>query len=92
MSEKTTLYVIFRSAGLDHRGSWDAGDIEQKVMTNEEILSEVEKRCEGVEFVGMTDPVSIQSARWRRKRVKSTFCPTVLYQRLKKWVEDGGGF
>ena len=49
---KTKIYVIFTSTGLDHRGSWDASDIERKVLKNEEILSELEKRCEGVEFVG----------------------------------------
>ena len=49
---KTKIYVVFTSTGLDHRGSWDASDIERKVLKNEEILSELEKRCEGVEFVG----------------------------------------
>ena len=52
MSEETRIYVIFPSSGLDHRGAWDAADIEQKVMTNEEMLKELEDRCEGVEFVG----------------------------------------
>jgi len=52
MHQKTKIYVIFTSTGLDHRGSWDAADIEKKVIKNEEILSELEKRCEGVEFVG----------------------------------------
>ena len=52
LHQKTKVYVIFSSTGLDHRGSWDTADIEQKVIKNEEILSELEKRCEGVEFVG----------------------------------------
>ena len=62
MNEKTKIYVIFRSSGLDHRGTWDARDIEQKVMTNEKMLNEVEKRCEGVEFVGETNPTRAESA------------------------------
>lgn len=49
---KTKVYVIFHSSGLGHRGSWDSSDIKQKVMMNEEILEELEKRCEGVEFTG----------------------------------------
>jgi len=52
MFEKTRMYVIFRSSGLDHRGAWDASDIEKKVMTNEEMLNELGKQCEGVEFCG----------------------------------------
>ena len=62
MCEKTKVYVMFRSSGLDHRGAWDARDIEQKVMTNEGMLSELEKRCEGVEFVGETNPIRVESA------------------------------
>ena len=57
MHQKTKIYVIFSSTGLDHRGSWDAADIEQKVIKNEEILSELEKRCEGVDFVGKVNLV-----------------------------------
>lgn len=49
---KTKIYVIFHSSGLDHRGSWDTTDIKQKVIMNEEILKELEKKCEGVEFIG----------------------------------------
>ena len=49
---KTKVYVIFHSSGFDHRGSWDSSDIKQKVVMNEEILEELEKRCEGVEFTG----------------------------------------
>ena len=52
MFEKTRMYVIFRSSGLDHRGAWDASDIEKKVMTNEEMLNELGKQCERVEFCG----------------------------------------
>jgi len=52
MFEKTKMYMIFRSSGLDHRGAWDASDIEKKVMTNEEMLNELGKQCEGVEFCG----------------------------------------
>jgi hypothetical protein len=52
MFEKTKMYVIFRSSGLDHRGAWDASDIEKKVMTNEEMLNELGKHCEGAEFCG----------------------------------------
>jgi len=52
MFEKTKMYVIFSSSGLDHRGAWDASDIEKKVMTNEEVMNELGKQCEGVEFCG----------------------------------------
>jgi hypothetical protein len=52
MFEKTKMYVIFSSSGLDHRGAWDASDIEKKVMTNEEMMNELGKQCEGAEFCG----------------------------------------
>ena len=45
VSEKTRIYVIFPTSGLDHRGAWDAADIQQKVMTNEEMLKALEDRC-----------------------------------------------
>jgi len=52
MFEKTKMYVIFPSSGLDHKGAWDASDIEKKVMTNEEMMNELGRQCEGVEFCG----------------------------------------
>ena len=52
MGEKTKIYVIFPSSGLDHRGAWDVEDIQRKVMSNEEMLGEIAQVCENVEFVG----------------------------------------
>lgn len=52
MHKKTKIYVMFLSSGLSHRGSWDTTDIKQKVMMNEGILKELEKRCKEVEFIG----------------------------------------
>ncbi|HDD60281.1 MAG TPA: hypothetical protein ENF69_04985, partial [Euryarchaeota archaeon] len=57
MTEKTRIYVIFPSSGLDHRGAWEPEDIKRKMMTNEEMLGELENRCTGVEFVGKVNLV-----------------------------------
>lgn len=61
------IYVIFNSSGVGHTGIWNADDPEQiervkKIMTNEVMLNEIEKRCEGVEFVGETNPIRTDSA------------------------------
>jgi len=51
MSEKTKIHVIFPTSGLDHRGAWDAEDVQRKVMSNEEMLGEIAQACEDVEFI-----------------------------------------
>jgi hypothetical protein len=50
--EKTKIWVIFSTSRLDHRGAWDAEDIQQKVMSNEEMLDQIAQVCEDVEFIG----------------------------------------
>jgi len=57
----TKIFVMFRSEGRGHEVDWDAEDM-QRILTNEEILNELEKRCEGVEFIGETNVVGIESA------------------------------
>lgn len=48
---KTKIHVVFRSSGIDHAGNWDASQIKEKVVTNEDMLNELKKRCEEIEFV-----------------------------------------
>ena len=57
----TKIFVMFRSEGRGHEADWDAQDM-QRILTNKEILDELEKRCKGVEFVGKTKMVDVQSA------------------------------
>ena len=57
MKEKSEVYVIFTSTGLDHRGAWEGPEMKKKVMSNEEILGELEERCNGIEFVGRVNLV-----------------------------------
>lgn len=52
MSEKTKIYTVFATSGLDHRGAWDPEDLQQKVMSNQELLGEIDQACEDVEFIG----------------------------------------
>jgi len=52
MNERAKVFVIFASTGLDHRGAWDSSEMKEKVMSNEEVMAELEKRCNGIEFVG----------------------------------------
>jgi len=61
MNEKTKIYIMFRSTGRGHERDWDAEDI-KRILTNEEILGELEERCQGVKFIGKTEPVSTEFA------------------------------
>jgi len=58
--KKTKLFVMFRFSGP----AFDASTLklsdkeyERKILTNEEIMNEVKKRCEGVEFIGNISPI-----------------------------------
>ena len=56
MEEPTRIYTVFTSSGLfGSTGTYSFHHPEQKVLTNEELLGEISRRCEGVEFVGTTD-------------------------------------
>ena len=57
----TKIFVMFRSEGRGHEADWDSQDM-QRLLTNEEILNELEKRCKGIEFVGKTDVVDVKSS------------------------------
>ena len=52
MGNKTKIWVMFPTSGLDHRGAWDAEDMQQKVMSNGEMLDQIAQVCEDVEFIG----------------------------------------
>lgn len=60
-NENTKIFVMFRTEGRGHEVDWDAEDM-QRILTNEEILNELKERCEGIEFVGETNPVDVKSA------------------------------
>lgn len=56
------IYVAFPSTGFF--GSTDTYPLhhpDQKVLTNDEILGEIQGRCEGVEFVGKTEVEDAQT-------------------------------
>lgn len=56
MNAPLRLYTVFTSNGLfGSTGTYSFHHPEQKVLTNEELLGEIGRRCEGVEFVGSTD-------------------------------------
>ena len=55
MKGNTKVYVIFPSTGLDHRGAWEPEDMRRKVMSNGEMLDEIARRCEGIEFIGKVE-------------------------------------
>ncbi len=55
-SREVRIYVAFSSSGLSGSSqSYPLHHPDQKVLTNQEILSEIQGRCEGVEFVGGTE-------------------------------------
>lgn len=56
MNTTAKIYTAFSSAGLFRStGTYLLHDPDEKVLSNEEMLSEIRRRCEGVEFVGTTE-------------------------------------
>lgn len=57
VSREVRIYIAFSSAGLSGSSqTYSLHHPDQKVLSNQEMLSEIDRRCEGVEFVGTTDP------------------------------------
>ena len=55
-SMDTRIYTVFTSSGLFGSDStYSLHHPDQKVLSNEDILDEIGRRCEGVEFVGTTE-------------------------------------
>jgi len=53
---ETKIYVAFSSSGLSSSSqTYPLHHPEEKVLSNQEILTELKGLCEGVEFVGQTD-------------------------------------
>jgi hypothetical protein len=61
MNQKTKIFVIFRSQGRGHEVDWDAEDM-QHILTNQQVISELTKRCKDVEFAGKTEPINEEAA------------------------------
>jgi hypothetical protein len=56
MDRKARIYVVFSSSGFfGSTGTYKLRYPEGKVLTNQDILDEIKKRCKGVEFVGTTE-------------------------------------
>lgn len=56
MDRNARIYVAFSSAGLfGSTQTYSLHHPDSKVLSNEEILDEIRRRCEGVEFVGTTE-------------------------------------
>ena len=67
--EKAKIFVMFRGSGIAQeastitkRAGWSAKVAAQKLVTNEEIMNELKKRCKGVEFVGDIHPIGTDVA------------------------------
>ena len=51
----TRIYTVFTSSGLSTSSdTYPLHHPDQKVLSNEDMLAEIRRRCEGVEFVGTT--------------------------------------
>lgn len=56
MKTTVTIYTAFSSSGLfTSTQTYPLHHPDEKVLSNEEMLSEIRRRCEGVEFVGTTE-------------------------------------
>lgn len=65
----TRIYVIFFTSGLqDECRSYPIYHPDIKIVKNQEILEIIKDKCEGVEFVGETDPVRAEEVRAKIKK------------------------
>ena len=56
MNETVRLYTVFTSSGLfGSTETYSFHHPDQKVLSNEQLLGEIRRRCEGVEFLGSTE-------------------------------------
>jgi len=63
MDRNVRVYVAFSSAGLSGSSqTYPLHHPKQKLLSNEDMLNEIRRRCEGVEFVGTTEPEKPQYA------------------------------
>lgn len=55
MSDPARLYTVFTSSGLfGSTGTYSFHHPDEKLLSNEEMLGEISRRCQGVEFLGST--------------------------------------
>ena len=60
MERNTKIYVVFSIKGTQSSSqTYSLYHPEQKVFTNGEILQEIKKKCQGIEFLGETEPENI---------------------------------
>ena len=53
----TRIYTVFTSSGLFGSDStYPLHHPDQRVLSNQDVLNEIQARCKGVEFVGATEP------------------------------------
>jgi len=57
------IYVVFTSSGISGSSiNYSIFRPMEKILTNQEMLSELKNRCEGVDFAGGTEPVKAAEA------------------------------
>ena len=57
-NQQTRIYVVFTSSGISGSSiNYAIFRPTEKILTNKEMLAELKNRCEGVDFVGGTEPV-----------------------------------
>jgi hypothetical protein len=65
LKKKAKIFVMFRGSGPAQEASalkYDVEEKEQKIITNEKIMDELKKRCQGVEFVGDISATGTEAA------------------------------
>jgi hypothetical protein len=63
MDRKARIYVVFSSSGFfGSTGTYKLRYPEGKVLSNQDILNEIKKRCKNIEFVGTTEVEKIEYA------------------------------
>ncbi|MCK4416885.1 MAG: hypothetical protein KAV99_01805 [Candidatus Latescibacteria bacterium] len=71
-NKKARIYTVFSSSGLSGSSvNFPTYHPDQKILTNEEILGKLENRCEGVEFVGETVPLTREKAQYAVSNIRN---------------------
>lgn len=68
---QTKIHVVFTSSGINGTGSsvnYRSYRPTEKVLSNEEILSDLKNRCDGVDFLGTSGPIKGEEATRKVKK------------------------
>jgi len=61
MKKVAGIYIVFSIEGTQPSSqTYSLYHPEEKVLTNKEIMARIEEKCDGIKFIGKTDPVDME--------------------------------